>query len=271
MPAIAPHETTTSDESWDGPANEARLSNDAGEDTYRTAYAWVDPDGDADTKDAYRFLCHEVAEDGSVGAANLQACRTGIAVLNGGRSGTTIPEDDYQGVYDHLAGHIRDADEEPPELDTGDRDEGESTSGSSSRKSGRKARVTLDGSVEQLQDRLRGAITEWSEAAFPAYGIFLAGLEATWPDTSTVVAYVETWDQPWGGGDYYQASYEVDADGVLSLGEPELVDLIGVVAPKSLPAAAQAKKTTTGASAATAGGSPQSLLTTLAVAELDTD
>ena len=95
MPAIPPHETETSDGEWDGPGNEARLSNDAGADTYREAYAWVDPDADADTKDAYRFICHEVAEDGTVGAANLQACRTGIGVLNGGR-----------GRHDHPGGRL---------------------------------------------------------------------------------------------------------------------------------------------------------------------
>src|SRR5262247_3217444 len=89
--AIPSHTTATSDAAWDGPANEARLSNDAGRATYRRAYAWVDPDKDPDTKAAYRFIHHEVSGDGAVGAASTSACSTGIGVLNGGRGGTTIP------------------------------------------------------------------------------------------------------------------------------------------------------------------------------------
>ncbi|WP_370944014.1 HK97 family phage prohead protease [Amycolatopsis sp. cg5] len=114
--AIGAHSTATDDGTWDGPANEARLSNDAGKDTYRKAFAWQDPDGDPDAKSSYKFIHHNVSTEGEVGAANLQACTTGIAVLNGSRTGTTIPDDDRQGVYNHLARHLRDADVEPPEL-----------------------------------------------------------------------------------------------------------------------------------------------------------
>jgi len=114
--AIPSHSTDTSDAAWDGPANEARLDNDAGASTYRRAYAWVDPAKDADTKSAYKFIHHFVDEDGTVGAASTRACINGIAVLNGARGGTTIPDADRQGVYDHLARHLRDAGLEPPEL-----------------------------------------------------------------------------------------------------------------------------------------------------------
>jgi HK97 family phage prohead protease len=57
-----------------------------------------------------------VSSDGIVGAANIKACQAGIGVLNGGRGGTTIPDADRQGVYNHLAAHIKDADLTPPEL-----------------------------------------------------------------------------------------------------------------------------------------------------------
>lgn len=114
--AIGSHSTDTDSSTWDGPANEARLSNDAGRATYRRAFAWADPDGDPDAKSTYKFIHHNVSSDGQVGAANTQACTTGIAVLNGGRGGTTIPDADRQGVYSHLAKHLRDADMEPPEL-----------------------------------------------------------------------------------------------------------------------------------------------------------
>ena len=114
--AIASHYTATSTGTWDGPANEARLSNDAGAATYRKAYAWRDPEGDADAKASYKFIHHEVAADGAVGAANMKACSATIAVLNGGRGGTTIPEADHEGVHAHVATHMMDAEMEPPEL-----------------------------------------------------------------------------------------------------------------------------------------------------------
>lgn len=116
MPAISVHHTATSDAGWDGPANEARLDNDGSESYYRSAYAWRDPDGDAETKAAYKFVHHEVSGEGDVGAANVRACITGIAVLNGARGGTNIPDSDRRGIYNHLAAHIEDADQEPPEL-----------------------------------------------------------------------------------------------------------------------------------------------------------
>ena len=112
--AIGSHGTATSDSAWDGPANEARLPNSAG--ALRAAFAWRDAEGDADAKASYRFIHHFVSEDGTVGAASTTAASTGIAVLNGGRGGTTIPSGDRSGVYAHLAKHLRDAGREPPEL-----------------------------------------------------------------------------------------------------------------------------------------------------------
>jgi len=117
--AVGTHDTATSEGDWDGPANEARLPSPMTVATARNAYAWIDDDRIEDgelVKDAARFIHHEVGADGSPGAANLTACSTGIGILNGGRGGTTIPRADFQGVYNHLAGHLRDADREPPEL-----------------------------------------------------------------------------------------------------------------------------------------------------------
>lgn len=118
MPAIRPHKTATSEKSWDGPANEARLRNDGTETYYRSAYAWIDPDGDPTTKAAYKFINHEVAQGGDVGAANVNGCSAGIAVLNGGRGGGPGAKwwKDRQGIYDHLAKHIRDHGREAPPL-----------------------------------------------------------------------------------------------------------------------------------------------------------
>jgi len=114
--AIAVHHTDTSDASWDGPAAKAKLNLGASASYYRKAFAWQDPDKDETTKEAYKFIHHEVSADGVIGAANLTACVAGIAVLNGGRGGTTIPDADRKGVWSHLAGHLKDADREPPEL-----------------------------------------------------------------------------------------------------------------------------------------------------------
>lgn len=114
--AIAPRSTPTTDVAWDGPANEARLRNDGDAAYYRRAFAWVDPEGDPNVKASYKFIHHMVDGDGNIGAANVRGCSNGIGVLNGGRGGTVIPEADRQGVYNHLARHLRDAEMEPPEL-----------------------------------------------------------------------------------------------------------------------------------------------------------
>jgi hypothetical protein len=130
--ALASHSTPTTDAAWDGPANEARARS--GEDAayYRRIYAWRDPDGDPTVKSTYKFVHHMVDGNGNPGAANVRGCQTGIGVLNGGRGGTTIPDADRQGVWNHLARHLRDADLEPPELKsltgTGD-DEGQADAG----------------------------------------------------------------------------------------------------------------------------------------------
>lgn len=116
MPPIKIQHTGTSDGAWDGPANEARLKNDGDQAYYRKMYAWQDPEGDSTTKGAYKFPHHEVDGDANIGDANIKACQSAIAVLNGGMGGADIPDGDRQGVYDHLAGHLKDAEVEPPEL-----------------------------------------------------------------------------------------------------------------------------------------------------------
>jgi uncharacterized protein YdaT len=114
--ALASHSTATTDAAWDGPANEARARSGEAVAYYRRIYAWADPEGDPAVKSTYRFIHHMVAEDGTPGAANIRGCQTAIGVLNGGRGGTTIPDADRQGVWSHVARHLRDADLEPPEL-----------------------------------------------------------------------------------------------------------------------------------------------------------
>lgn len=114
MPAIPYSKTATSDGPWNGPQAMARLKNDKA--SLRAACAWVDPKGDPNAKGSYKFPYREVAADGSVGPANLKACSAVIAVLNGGRGGANIPASDCQGVYNAVAGHLRDAGQKPPPL-----------------------------------------------------------------------------------------------------------------------------------------------------------
>ncbi len=90
----------------------AGLASDARPSDLRSVFAWVDPDGDPESKSSYKFPHHH----GVGGAANVRACLSGIAALNGGRGGTSIPDTDRKAVYNHLAAHLRDADREPPEL-----------------------------------------------------------------------------------------------------------------------------------------------------------
>ena len=113
---IRSHSSDTSTRSWAGSKTETNLSGDQGARGLRRAYAWVDRDADPDTKSAYKFIHHEADAKGKAGPANVKACRTGIAVLNGARGGADIPASDRRGVYNHLARHMRDAGEDPPDL-----------------------------------------------------------------------------------------------------------------------------------------------------------
>jgi 2'-5' RNA ligase len=117
--AVPSHGGATSDASWDGPANEARLPSPMPESTGRDFYAWIDGSQVTDgqmPKTAGKFGHHEVSESGDPGAANIKACQSGIGILNGGRGGTTIPDSDRSGVHAHLAGHLKDAGLEAPPL-----------------------------------------------------------------------------------------------------------------------------------------------------------
>lgn len=108
---VAAHRTSTSDDAWD--ANVARrLPNILVEDQARQAYAWVDDVTNGRVpRSSCRYLHHEV-RDGEVLGANLTACAVAIAELR------TADHDDHDrsSIYAHLAGHLRDAGQEPPPL-----------------------------------------------------------------------------------------------------------------------------------------------------------
>lgn len=112
--AIAYSETGTTDVNWDSGLMTRRVA--AAQSPLRAMHAWVNTLGQPDAKTSYKFPHHMVSDNGAVGAANTRACLAGIAVLNGGRGGANIPDSDRQGVYLHLAHHMRDAGKEAPPL-----------------------------------------------------------------------------------------------------------------------------------------------------------
>jgi Caudovirus prohead serine protease len=112
--AIGYSETGTTDVNWDVGMMRRRIT--AAQSPLRAAHAWVDNSGDPNAKSSYKFLHHMVSENGAVGAANTRACVATIAILNGGRGGSNIPDGDRNGVYSHVAHHIRDAGGEAPPL-----------------------------------------------------------------------------------------------------------------------------------------------------------
>jgi hypothetical protein len=114
--AIQSHSTATSDDPWDAAEQEVKVTSPSDEAYYAEVYAWRDDEADTSVKSSYRFIHHFVGDDGGPQAASTVACSAGIGVLNGGRGGTTIPDADRKGVYDHLARHLVDAGREAPAL-----------------------------------------------------------------------------------------------------------------------------------------------------------
>ena len=114
---VARHETPTSDAAWDGVATARRLPNIMPLGVVESAYAWhaEETRGRLGKTDC-RFLHHEVTDDGTVGAANLTACAAAIAELRS----VDLDREERAVVYAHLAGHLRDAGQEPPPLDERD-------------------------------------------------------------------------------------------------------------------------------------------------------
>lgn len=118
--AIPAHETDTVTRSWNATATVKGLAEDARPSELRTVYAWVDPDGDPESKSSYRFPHHH----GVGGPANIKACLQGIATLNGASGDPGIPEEHRGAVHKHLSAHLLDADRDVPELRTAEAPKG---------------------------------------------------------------------------------------------------------------------------------------------------
>ena len=101
MPAIPAHKTDVDKTgAWDGPAAMADAPND--HQILRYMSAWVDPNGDPDAKQSYKFPHHkpEMGAPAVIAAVNNALARLPQA---------DIPEADKAGVEAHLRKHRRDA------------------------------------------------------------------------------------------------------------------------------------------------------------------
>jgi hypothetical protein len=118
-----PHQSPTAPRDrewqWDGTDKLDEIIEHGGWDAVAKAHAWYDEDAD-DTeppqlKTAYKLPHHELID------GKLQVVWSGVNsamnVLAGGRGGVDLPEDDIAEVYEHLARHYEEFDEEPPALD----------------------------------------------------------------------------------------------------------------------------------------------------------
>lgn len=92
-----------------------------------------------------------------------------------------------------------------------------------------KAFVTLAGTLERLQEALRVAAQAWAVDTY-ADNLYAVELEGTFTDR--VVFYVELWDDPVGGGRYFEAEYSAEGDAV-TFGEPAPVAIEASTVPKS--------------------------------------
>lgn len=113
--AFGPHSTATVKGTWDAGAQEKNVVSPNTLGYYGRIYAWQKPGAKATdgkyAKTDMGFPHHMVGSDGTPGAANLTGCSAGIGRLNQGNGGP-----DRQGIYNHLASHLRSGGQEPPKL-----------------------------------------------------------------------------------------------------------------------------------------------------------
>lgn len=118
--AIPPHSTKAVAGEWDGDAVERALPTGEAKEFYANYYAYLnDEAGDGTAKDHWHYLHHYREPDSTkAGAASVTACRSIIGLLNGARAvDVKAKGGDRQTVYNHMARHMIDAGEEPPELE----------------------------------------------------------------------------------------------------------------------------------------------------------
>jgi len=99
--------TATESTAWAG----AKETVKAEVDDLRRICAWYDS-SNPDIKSSYKLPHHRMSDKKAVWRAVYAA----MAAVLGARDGVQIPDADRKGVYNHLAGHYKQFDKEPPEL-----------------------------------------------------------------------------------------------------------------------------------------------------------
>ncbi|MEM2122918.1 MAG: hypothetical protein QXE79_04695 [Candidatus Bathyarchaeia archaeon] len=120
--AVPSHETAKADKerNWDSGEAATRLRRWAGGPEkdrvdwakYMKGFAWVDPES-SDDYAGYKLPHHDII-DGEL-VVVWRGVAAAMAALLGARGGVDIPAGDRRAVYDHLARHYRQFEEEPPE------------------------------------------------------------------------------------------------------------------------------------------------------------
>lgn len=103
--AVPKHSTATADGTWDGPAAEKALPSPVPVAKAKQVYGWYDGDQVEDgavPRSACKLPHHEVSEDGTPGAANLNGVRNALARL----PQSDIPEAERAAVEAHLQAHL---------------------------------------------------------------------------------------------------------------------------------------------------------------------
>lgn len=96
--------------SWDAQSNVGALGDDPSKSQLGAMFA-IPGDTKSDSK-----LPHHDASDGKVGAANPAGCSAAIGAINGAHGGMTgVSAAEQRAAYNHLAAHLKDAGQTPPE------------------------------------------------------------------------------------------------------------------------------------------------------------
>ncbi|MDP9022433.1 MAG: hypothetical protein M3N57_07015 [Actinomycetota bacterium] len=128
MTAPPPHETPRADRDleWDWSSNATDYTNElldeGGWGSMAAAHAWSDTSDNEDppqTKQAYKLPHHRVI-DGQIRVV-LEGVRSAMNILAATRFQpqdyrVDLPADEVAGVYEHLAAHLRQFDEDPPDI-----------------------------------------------------------------------------------------------------------------------------------------------------------
>ncbi|MBW3621434.1 MAG: hypothetical protein KY461_14410 [Actinobacteria bacterium] len=116
-PHASPTASRDRDWKWDGTDKLDDIIEHGGWDAVANAHAWYDEDADDNDppqlKTAYKLPHHELVDGGL--KVNWSGVTAAMNVVQGGRGGVDLPEDEIDDVYEHLARHYREFDEEPPE------------------------------------------------------------------------------------------------------------------------------------------------------------